>query len=94
MMQEIADVFPPATRLHRMPSPGATDITLGVLEKRGDPIDPRLPPVLLVHGATLGANLFDVRAVTTLFWRGWHAKAAPFMHSMFAVLGTPSAEES
>jgi pimeloyl-ACP methyl ester carboxylesterase len=33
---------------------------LGVLEKRGSPIDPRFPPVLLVHGATLGASLFDL----------------------------------
>src|SRR5262245_46304734 len=49
-----------ADTLHRIPAPGAVDITLGVLEKRADTIDPRLPPVLLVHGATLGANLFDV----------------------------------
>jgi pimeloyl-ACP methyl ester carboxylesterase len=51
---------PLATRLHRIPAQGATDLTLGVLEKRGDPIDPHLPPVLLVHGATLGASLFDL----------------------------------
>lgn len=61
MKQEIAVACPPSeTRLLRIPAPGATDFTLGVLEKRGDPIDSRLPPVLLVHGATLGANLFDV----------------------------------
>lgn len=60
MMQEIADASPPATRLHRLPAPGEDGLTLGVLEKRADQIDPRLPPVLLVHGATLGANLFDV----------------------------------
>lgn len=61
MKHEIADSDAPVqTRLLRIPAPGATDLTLGVLEKRGDPIDPRLPPVLLVHGATLGANLFDV----------------------------------
>jgi pimeloyl-ACP methyl ester carboxylesterase len=48
------------TRLHRIPAPGATGLTLGVLEKRSDPIDPRLPPILLAHGATLGARLFDL----------------------------------
>jgi pimeloyl-ACP methyl ester carboxylesterase len=48
------------TRLHRIPAPGAPGLTLGVLEKRSDAIDPRLPPVLLVHGATLGARLFDL----------------------------------
>lgn len=48
------------TRLIRMPAPGADDISLGILEKRCERIDPRLPPVLLVHGATLGANLFDL----------------------------------
>lgn len=34
--------------------------SLGMLERRGATIDPRLPPVLLVHGATLGASLFDL----------------------------------
>jgi alpha-beta hydrolase superfamily lysophospholipase len=33
---------------------------LGMLERRGAALDPRLPPVLLVHGATLGASLFDL----------------------------------
>jgi pimeloyl-ACP methyl ester carboxylesterase len=51
---------PAGTRLLRIPAPSAAGLMLGVLEKRGDPIDPRLPPVLLVHGATLGANLFDL----------------------------------
>lgn len=61
MKQEIAGPDRPVhTRLLRIPAPGMTDLTLGVLEKRGDPVDPRLPPVLLVHGATLGASLFDV----------------------------------
>lgn len=61
MKQEIADACPPAgTRLLRIPASGATDLTLGVLERRGDPIDRRLPPVLLVHGATLGASIFDL----------------------------------
>ena len=61
MRQEIADACPPTgTRLLRIPASGATGLTLGVLEKRGDPTDPRLPPVLLVHGATLGAGIFDL----------------------------------
>jgi pimeloyl-ACP methyl ester carboxylesterase len=34
--------------------------SLGMLERRGAAIDPRLPPALLVHGATLGASLFDL----------------------------------
>lgn len=34
--------------------------SLGLLERRGAALDARLPPVLLVHGATLGASLFDL----------------------------------
>ncbi len=70
MMQEIADACQPATRLHRIPAPDAVGLTLGILEKRGDAIDPRLPPILLVHGATLGANLFDVprRGYSLMAW--------------------------
>lgn len=49
-----------ATRLLRTPAPGAAGIMLGILERRGEEIAPRGPPVLLVHGATLGANLFDL----------------------------------
>jgi pimeloyl-ACP methyl ester carboxylesterase len=49
-----------AGTLHRIPAPGAKGIALGILERRGDAIDRRLPPVMLVHGATLGANLFDL----------------------------------
>lgn len=49
-----------ATRLLRIPAPGAAGVSLGTLEKRGEETDRRLPPVLLVHGATLGANLFDL----------------------------------
>lgn len=48
------------TQVIRMPAPGAGDISLGLLEKRSPGIDPLLPPVLLVHGATFGANLFDL----------------------------------
>ena len=44
-------------RLLRIPGPGGS---LGMLERRGAALDPRLPPVLLVHGATLGASLFDL----------------------------------
>jgi pimeloyl-ACP methyl ester carboxylesterase len=36
------------------------DLTLAILEKRRARPNPRFPPVLLVHGATLGANLFDL----------------------------------
>jgi pimeloyl-ACP methyl ester carboxylesterase len=61
MTQQQADTCSPAkTRLHRIPAPDTADLMLGVLESRGDTIDPRLPPVLLVHGATLGASLFDL----------------------------------
>jgi pimeloyl-ACP methyl ester carboxylesterase len=48
------------TRLHRIPAPGATRVMLGLLEKRSGQADQRLPPLLLVHGATLGASLFDL----------------------------------
>ena len=50
----------PATRIIRTPAPGAEDISIGILEKRCGRPDPRLPPVLLVHGATYGAALFDL----------------------------------
>lgn len=46
------------TRLLRIPAPGNDGILLGILEKRSP--NPRLPPVLLVHGATFGASLFDL----------------------------------
>ena len=45
-------------RVLRIPSAGGG--SLGLLERRGAALDPRLPPVLLVHGATLGASLFDL----------------------------------
>jgi pimeloyl-ACP methyl ester carboxylesterase len=48
------------TKIIRIPAPGAEDISLGILEKRAARTDPRLPPVLLVHGATIGATLFDL----------------------------------
>jgi pimeloyl-ACP methyl ester carboxylesterase len=48
------------TKVLRTPAPDTNGLTLGILERRAEEIDPRLPPVLLVHGATLGANLFDL----------------------------------
>jgi pimeloyl-ACP methyl ester carboxylesterase len=45
-------------RVWRIPS--AAGGSLGLLERRGATPDARLPPVLLVHGATLGASLFDL----------------------------------
>jgi pimeloyl-ACP methyl ester carboxylesterase len=51
---------PPPATIVRAPAPGAEDISLGILAKRGKRTDPRLPPVLLVHGATIGATLFDL----------------------------------
>jgi pimeloyl-ACP methyl ester carboxylesterase len=43
-----------------IPSPEDSAVRLGVLEKRAALLDGRLPPVLLVHGATLGHRLFDL----------------------------------
>ncbi len=50
-----------ATRVHFIDAldPG---ISLGILERRGAPPAPRLPPVLLIHGATFGVTLFDLPA--------------------------------
>jgi pimeloyl-ACP methyl ester carboxylesterase len=47
------------TRLLRAMAPGAP-AEIGILEKRSLALDLRLPPMLLVHGATLGARLFDL----------------------------------
>ena len=47
-------------QLLRIHSPGDSAIRLGVLEKRAASLDAGLPPVLLVHGATLGHRLFDL----------------------------------
>jgi pimeloyl-ACP methyl ester carboxylesterase len=44
----------------RIHSPEDSAIRLGILEKRAATLDGRLPPVLLVHGATLGHRLFDL----------------------------------
>jgi pimeloyl-ACP methyl ester carboxylesterase len=48
------------TRIHVIRAPDTDDIFLGVLEKRAAQIDESLPPVLLIHGATFGAKLFDL----------------------------------
>ena len=48
------------TRLLRTRGPGARAIEIGILEKRSSPLDVRLPPMLLLHGATFGARLFDL----------------------------------
>jgi pimeloyl-ACP methyl ester carboxylesterase len=51
------------TRLLRTRVPGARAIEIGILEKRSSPLDMRLPPMLLLHGATFGARLFDLPRV-------------------------------
>jgi pimeloyl-ACP methyl ester carboxylesterase len=43
-----------------VPARGAADVRIGILAKQAAEPDPRLPPVLLVHGATFGASLFDL----------------------------------
>jgi alpha-beta hydrolase superfamily lysophospholipase len=48
------------TQLLRTRAPGARAIEIGILEKRSLPLDVRLPPMLLLHGATFGARLFDL----------------------------------
>jgi pimeloyl-ACP methyl ester carboxylesterase len=48
------------TRLLRTRAPGAPSIEIGILEKRSPALDLRLPPLLLLHGATFGARLFDL----------------------------------
>lgn len=48
-----------ATRTHRIVA--SDGVRLGILEKPASRAAPGGPPVLLVHGATLGAALFDIR---------------------------------
>jgi pimeloyl-ACP methyl ester carboxylesterase len=50
--------FAGGARVRRIRAAGGG--SLGLLERRGAALDARLPPVLLVHGATLGASLFDL----------------------------------
>jgi pimeloyl-ACP methyl ester carboxylesterase len=48
------------TRLLRIRPPDGGSVPLGILEKRTQRLDERLPPVLLLHGATFGQALFDL----------------------------------
>lgn len=48
------------TQLLRTRAPGTPSIEIGILEKRSSALDLRLPPMLLLHGATFGARLFDL----------------------------------
>jgi pimeloyl-ACP methyl ester carboxylesterase len=52
---------PPATQVLRVPAPGADDVMLGILAIGAEAPDRSFPPVLLVHGATFGASLFDLQ---------------------------------
>jgi pimeloyl-ACP methyl ester carboxylesterase len=49
-----------AARVIRIDATDAGGVSLGMLEKICQVRDGRLPPVLLVHGATFGAALFDL----------------------------------
>ncbi len=49
-----------ATQLFLIGAPGTDDIALGLFGKNCLQTDGRYPPVLLVHGATFGAALFDL----------------------------------
>jgi pimeloyl-ACP methyl ester carboxylesterase len=48
------------TRLIRIRASGAEGVSLGILEKRPARRELSLPPILLIHGATFGAVLFDL----------------------------------
>jgi pimeloyl-ACP methyl ester carboxylesterase len=48
------------TRLLRTPAKATSPVGLAVLEKLPVRRDARLPPMLLLHGATFGARLFDL----------------------------------
>jgi len=48
------------TRLLRAPARGADSISLGIVEKRSGSAETSGPPILLVHGATFGAALFNL----------------------------------
>jgi pimeloyl-ACP methyl ester carboxylesterase len=48
------------TRLLRTPAQPALPVELAILEKLPVRRDARLPPMLLLHGATFGARLFDL----------------------------------
>ena len=48
------------TRVLRIDAPDADGISLGILERRCARTDRHRGPVLLAHGATFGAELFDL----------------------------------
>jgi Alpha/beta hydrolase family len=58
MEPELSNVV--ETRLLRTRAPSTPSIEIGILEKRSSALDLRLPPMLLLHGATFGARLFDL----------------------------------
>jgi len=58
MEPDLSNVF--ETQLLRTTAAGVAAIEIGILEKRSPVLNLRLPPLLLVHGATFGARLFDL----------------------------------
>jgi pimeloyl-ACP methyl ester carboxylesterase len=48
------------TQMLRTRAPGVPSIEIGIVENRSPALDVRLPPMLLLHGATFGARLFDL----------------------------------
>jgi pimeloyl-ACP methyl ester carboxylesterase len=50
----------PGTKLLRIAAAGGRTAGLGLWERCAAARDPRLPPLLLIHGATLGGALFDL----------------------------------
>jgi pimeloyl-ACP methyl ester carboxylesterase len=47
-------------RLHRLRAPGTDDVWLGLIQRGGQDTTKGLRPVLVVHGSTFGATLFDL----------------------------------
>jgi pimeloyl-ACP methyl ester carboxylesterase len=62
MAQTIAvgEGAPPRARVHRLRAPGSEDVSLGLIERRRADRAVGRTPVLVVHGSTLGAALFDL----------------------------------
>jgi pimeloyl-ACP methyl ester carboxylesterase len=62
MAQTIAvgEGAPPRAQVHRLRAPGSEDVSLGLIERRRHDSALRRTPVLVVHGSTLGATLFDL----------------------------------
>src|SRR5512138_3204881 len=48
------------TRLNRIPAADGAPVSLGLLERQPVQKNALLPPMLLMHGATLGASVFDL----------------------------------